>query len=305
MITDSDDDDGWRSTWVHGGWLSENPIGIPSEREVQTLGEGLPVVPSHAPSHRESLCKLIRCYNNFFSYTLLVDPLLAEVAARCLEARASIKREDGPRRARFARRAPGDCYSSRDAGCIRIAIRRYFGALERTYSPRELIEPDSGLCAQRSRAIDFANDSQPASSASSARCRAPPHAAALRAGVVFVLARPSLVPRNASFHGVAMVPNVRPRASTCRRFARKFHSETPCSREASSRSAFAICSRERLSMRMPSRVAMSCTRVLLNPAWAMTSQNTANHLTLLADYLIANGELKVQLHVLHPDEPVL
>jgi len=28
---------------VHGGWLSENPIGIPSEREVQTLGEGLPV----------------------------------------------------------------------------------------------------------------------------------------------------------------------------------------------------------------------------------------------------------------------
>ena len=40
---DSDDDDGWRSTWVHGGWLSENPIGIPSEREVQTLGEGLPV----------------------------------------------------------------------------------------------------------------------------------------------------------------------------------------------------------------------------------------------------------------------
>ena len=37
------EDDGWRSTWVHGGWLSENPIGTPSERELQTLGEGLPV----------------------------------------------------------------------------------------------------------------------------------------------------------------------------------------------------------------------------------------------------------------------
>ena len=37
------DDDGWRSTWAHAGWLPENPIGIPSEREVQTLGEGLPV----------------------------------------------------------------------------------------------------------------------------------------------------------------------------------------------------------------------------------------------------------------------
>ena len=37
------EDDGWRSTWVHGGWLSENPLGVPSEREVQTLGEGLPV----------------------------------------------------------------------------------------------------------------------------------------------------------------------------------------------------------------------------------------------------------------------
>jgi tRNA (guanine-N7-)-methyltransferase len=36
-------DDGWRSGWAHAGWLDENPIGIPSEREVQTLGEGLPV----------------------------------------------------------------------------------------------------------------------------------------------------------------------------------------------------------------------------------------------------------------------
>jgi len=43
-LEDSDaEDDGWRSTWVHGGWLSENPLGVPSEREVQTLGEGLPV----------------------------------------------------------------------------------------------------------------------------------------------------------------------------------------------------------------------------------------------------------------------
>jgi tRNA (guanine-N7-)-methyltransferase len=36
-------DDGWRSGWAHAGWLDKNPIGIPSEREVQTLGEGLPV----------------------------------------------------------------------------------------------------------------------------------------------------------------------------------------------------------------------------------------------------------------------
>jgi len=40
---DNEDDDGWRSTWAYAGWLSENPIGVPSEREVQTLGEGLPV----------------------------------------------------------------------------------------------------------------------------------------------------------------------------------------------------------------------------------------------------------------------
>jgi tRNA (guanine-N7-)-methyltransferase len=37
------DDDGWRSTWAHAGWLDENPLGIPTEREVQTTGEGLPV----------------------------------------------------------------------------------------------------------------------------------------------------------------------------------------------------------------------------------------------------------------------
>ena len=36
-------DDGWRSTWAHAGWLDENPLGIPTEREVQTTGEGLPV----------------------------------------------------------------------------------------------------------------------------------------------------------------------------------------------------------------------------------------------------------------------
>ena len=38
-----DGDDGWRSTWAHAGWLDENPLGIPTEREIQTTGEGLPV----------------------------------------------------------------------------------------------------------------------------------------------------------------------------------------------------------------------------------------------------------------------
>ena len=35
--------DKWRSSWARAGWLEENPIGVPTEREVQTLGEGLPV----------------------------------------------------------------------------------------------------------------------------------------------------------------------------------------------------------------------------------------------------------------------
>ena len=35
--------DGWRSSWARAGWLEQNPIGVPTEREVQTIGEGLPV----------------------------------------------------------------------------------------------------------------------------------------------------------------------------------------------------------------------------------------------------------------------
>mmetsp|Transcript_6882 Transcript_6882/g.27684 ORF Transcript_6882/g.27684 Transcript_6882/m.27684 type:complete len:247 (+) Transcript_6882:878-1618(+) len=199
-------------------------------------------VPSHAPSHRESLCKLIRCYNNFFPiryWSTLCSPKSPRVASK-LALRLNAKMAP-PRGVRSA--LAGDCYSSRAAGCIQT-IRRYLarssGRIRHVNSSNRTAVSRSAVWSDR-----FANDSKPASSASSARYRAPPHAGALQAGVVFVLAHPSLFPRNASFHVVAMVPNDRPRASTCRRFARKFHSETPCSREASSRFAFAICSRER------------------------------------------------------------
>ena len=43
VVRVDDKDDGWRSTWANAGWLAENPLGIPSERELQTIGEGLPV----------------------------------------------------------------------------------------------------------------------------------------------------------------------------------------------------------------------------------------------------------------------
>lgn len=42
---DKDDsgDDGWTSQWVQSGWLLENPLVIPTEREVHVLSQGLPV----------------------------------------------------------------------------------------------------------------------------------------------------------------------------------------------------------------------------------------------------------------------
>lgn len=39
----ADEGDGWQSAWEEGGWLAENPLGVPTEREVYTLDSGLPV----------------------------------------------------------------------------------------------------------------------------------------------------------------------------------------------------------------------------------------------------------------------
>ena len=33
---------GWSSAWATGGWLLENPLGVPTEREVQNLSQGKP-----------------------------------------------------------------------------------------------------------------------------------------------------------------------------------------------------------------------------------------------------------------------
>ena len=39
----AEEGDGWQSTWEAGGFLAENPLGVPTEREVYTLESGLPV----------------------------------------------------------------------------------------------------------------------------------------------------------------------------------------------------------------------------------------------------------------------
>lgn len=33
----------WTSTWAARGWLKENPLGVPTERELHTLAQGKPV----------------------------------------------------------------------------------------------------------------------------------------------------------------------------------------------------------------------------------------------------------------------
>lgn len=35
--------DVWESTWIQGGWLKENPLPVPTERELHVLSQGLPV----------------------------------------------------------------------------------------------------------------------------------------------------------------------------------------------------------------------------------------------------------------------
>ena len=36
-------EEAFASAWAVGGWLVENPVGVPTEREVHTLQQGLPV----------------------------------------------------------------------------------------------------------------------------------------------------------------------------------------------------------------------------------------------------------------------
>lgn len=45
-VQDAADPDGeteWESTWVRGGWLVDNPLPVPTERELHVLSQGLPV----------------------------------------------------------------------------------------------------------------------------------------------------------------------------------------------------------------------------------------------------------------------
>ena len=39
---EGEEHEGFIPTWYQKGWLKENPLGVPTEREVQTINEGQP-----------------------------------------------------------------------------------------------------------------------------------------------------------------------------------------------------------------------------------------------------------------------